>query len=382
MAGVNLRIVAWDDPRCVAPLRNAAAAWSERTGDRITISRRPLQAFNDQPLRELAPECDVMIVDYPHMAQAVAERAVTPIEELVEGEVILRTTKRAVGAAQESFLVDGVASGLASDAACHVSAHRRARLAQLGIDPPSSWEEVFALQETAPGSVALALYPTDAISCLLSLLAPAGAGPDGGRDMFRDPAAAIDATALLRRLASGVEEFCWRCTPRELFREAESRPDLAFIPLTFGYVGRTTPGQGGWRFGPPPAGCGSLLGGAGMAVSSQTRLVREAAAFASWYCSDEGQVLAGRNGGQPAGLAAWEDTESNALTDDFFSRTRPTQEAAWVRPLAVWWPYAQKELGTALADFLRRRVPPERIVAELEAIYRRCRAESMSGAER
>ncbi len=382
MAGVNLRIVAWDDPRCVMPLQHAAAVWSARTGDRVTIRRRPLQAFNDQPLRELAPECDVMIVDYPHMAQAVSEQAITPIEELVEGDVIRRTAGRAVGAAQESFLVEGVASGLASDAACHVSAHRPARLAELGIDPPAKWEEVFALQETAPGSVALSLYPTDAISCLLSLLAPAGAGPDGGARMFQDPAAAIEATALLRRLASGVEEHCWRCTPREIFHEAESRPDLAVIPLTFGYVGRTATQQGGWRFGPPPGDCGSLLGGAGMAVSSQTSLVPEAAAFASWYCSDEGQVLAGRNGGQPAGLAGWEDAESNALTDDFFARTRPTQESAWVRPLAVWWPNAQKELGTALAGRLRRRVPPEQIVGDLEAIYRRCRAESTPGEKR
>ena len=382
LAGVNLRIVAWDDPRCVAPLRHAAAVWSERTGDRITIRRRQLQAFNDQPLRELAPECDVMIVDYPHMAEAVAEGAVTPIEDLVEADVIRRTAGRAVGAAQESFLVEGVASGLASDAACHVSAHRPARLAELGIDPPASWEEVFALQEAVPGSVALALYPTDAISCLLSLLAPAGTGPDGGRNMFRDPAAATDAAQLLLRLASGVEEYCWRCTPREIFHEAESRPDLAVIPLTFGYVGRTAPGQGGWRFGPPPGDCGSLLGGAGMAVSSQTGLVREASAFASWYCSDEGQVLAGRNGGQPAGLAAWDDAESNALTDDFFARTRSTQESAWVRPLAVWWPNAQKALGNALAGLLRRRVAPGRIVEDLETVYRRCRAESTPGAER
>ena len=379
MATVDLRIVAWDDPRCVQPLQSAAAVWSERTGDRIAISRRPLTAFNDQPLHELSPECDVMIVDYPHMAQAIAEGAITPIEDLVDAGVIARAADRAVGAAQASFLVDGVVSGLASDAACHVSAHRPTRLGALGIHPPSSWEEVFALQEARPGSVALALYHTDAISCLLSLLAPEGAGPDGGNRMFRDPERAVDATALLLRLVSRVGEYCWRCTPREIFHEAESRTEIAFVPLTFGYVGRTAPEQGGWRFGPPPDGCGSLLGGAGMAVSSQTPVVEQAAAFVSWYCSDEGQRLAGRNGGQPAGLAAWDDPESNAATDDFFRRTRDTQESAWVRPLAVWWPNAQKELGIALADGLRQGVAPERIVQELEVMYRRCHPGAGSG---
>ena len=379
LAGINLRIVAWDDPRCVQPLQRASAIWRERTGDRISISRRPLTAFNDQPLRELSPACDVMIVDYPHMAQAMAEGAITPIAELLDRDAIATVSDRSVGPAQESFLVDGIVSGLASDAACHVSAHRPERLAELGIQPPASWEEVFALQESLPGSVALALYPTDAISCLLSLLAAKGAGPDGGGRMFRNASTAVDAVSLLRRLASGVEEYCWRCTPREIFREAESRPGLAFIPLTFGYVGRTAPEQGGWRFGPPPRDCGSLLGGAGMAVSSGTSVPEQAAAFARWYCSDDGQRLAGRNGGQPAGVAGWEDAESNARTDDFFRRTRETQEAAWVRPLAVWWPNAQKELGVALARFLRQRTPPEPVVAELDRIYGRCRRDAGPG---
>lgn len=382
LTGVSLRVVAWDDPRCVEPLRCAAAVWKERTGGCIEISRRPLTAFNDQPLRELSPQCDVMIVDYPHMAQAIEEEAVIPIGSLVETSVIQRAEERSVGAAQASFLVDGVVSGLASDAACHVSAHRPTWFEERRIDPPETWEEALALQDAVPGSVALALYHTDAISCLLSLLAASGTGPDGDRELFRDPARAVDAVALLGRLASDVEEYCWQCTPRDIFRETESRPEVAFIPLTFGYVGRTAPQQGGWRFGPPPRNCGSLLGGAGMAVSSASTVVEEAAAFATWYCSDEGQRLAARNGGQPAGLGGWEDPEANASTDNFFRRTRATQESAWVRPLAIWWPQAQLELGTALVDLLRRRVAPEQAVGELESVYSRCRRDLPRGAGR
>ena len=382
MTGVSLRVVAWDDPRCVEPLRCAASVWHERTGRQIEISRRPLTAFNDQPLRELSPQCDVMVVDYPHMAQAIEEQAIAPIGDLVDASVIKRAEDRSVGSAQASFLVDGVVSGLASDAACHVSAHRPGWFEKRGIDPPLNWEEVFALQDAVPGSVALALYHTDAISCLLSLLAARGSGPVGGNAMFQDRASAVDAVALLGRLASVVEGFCWRCTPRDIFHETESRPGVAFIPLTFGYIGRTAPERGGWRFGPPPSNCGSLLGGAGMAVSSKTTVVEEAAAFASWYCSDEGQRLAARNGGQPAGLAGWEDAEANAATDDFFGRTQATQESAWVRPLSVWWPKAQVELGTTLVDLLRCGVRPEQAVGELEAVYGRCRQDFVEGAGR
>ncbi len=369
MAHETLRVTAWDDPRCVAPLERAGEAWQARTGIGIAIRRRPLTAFNDQPLRELSPDCDVMIVDYPHMAQALAEGAILPIDECVEASAIRRVAERAVGRAQESFAAEGRVAGLASDAACHVSAWRPARLAELGVEPPRTWEEVFALESSVPGSVALALYPTDAISCLLSLLAGSEAEPSADGETFPDRSSAADAVDLLRSLSSAVPSFCWQCTPRDVFREASSRASIAFVPLTFGYVGRTAPKEGGWRFGPPPAGCGSLLGGAGMAVSSRARSVERAAAFAAWYCSDEGQRLAGQSGGQPAGVAAWDDDEANAQTDDFFRRTRATQETAWVRPLAVWWPGAQKALGEALVRALRDGTGTGDILSELEDIY-------------
>lgn len=40
----------------------ADAVWETRTGIAIDIVRRPLTAFNDQPLSELAPICDVKLV--------------------------------------------------------------------------------------------------------------------------------------------------------------------------------------------------------------------------------------------------------------------------------------------------------------------------------
>ena len=375
----TLRIVAWDDPRCTQPLQSAAMVWSERTGDTIEIIKRPLTAFNDQPLLELSPLCDVMIVDYPHIAQALHEGAIVPIETLASEDDVWRVADRAVGRAQESFVVDGVTAAFASDAACHVSAFRPKQMEKLGVKSPTSWEEVFELQRIRPACVAVALYHTDAISSLMSLADGEGAAPQGGPSLFTDNSAAIRATTLLSRLAERVAGHCWRLTPQALFRDAQSRTDISYIPLTFGYSGRTKPENGGWRFGPPPSGCGSLLGGAGMAVSSRSAIKEKAVDFASWYCRDEGQLLAGRNCGQPAGLAAWEDAVANSNVDEFFLRTRKTQEAAFIRPISCWWPAFQKEAGIVFADRLRRKVPAHKIVGELETIYGRYTANPDEG---
>lgn len=367
--GDVIKVVAWNDPRCVQPLEAAAAVWETRTGIAIDIVRRPLTAFNDQPLSELAPICDVMIIDYPHIAQALREEAIIPIDNLVDESEVDEVADRSIGRCQDSFSVDDVVAAFASDAACHVAAYRPVALEKLSIPLPQTWNDVFALQEHHPGSVAVALYATDAISCLMSLAAGQGAGPDGGMHMFPSRHGVQRAIGTLARLASNVGSYCWECTPQQLFAEAATRTEIAYIPFTFGYTRMVTPEQGGWRFAAPPVGSGSLLGGAGMAVSSQTPFREKAAAFASWYCRDEGQLLAGRNWGQPSGLAAWNDPDIDSMTMGFYSCTRRTQVNAYVRPLRPWWPAVQDEAGKTLAELLRAGAPASAIVDSLEAIY-------------
>ena len=180
-----IRVAAWDDPRCLQPLKAAGEVWEGRNRSRIELIRRPLTAFNDQPLRELAPICDVMIVDYPHIAQALQEGAIIPIDDLVDKYAIDEVTERSIGRCQDSYFVGSSVAAFASDAACHVAAYRPATLEKLSESHPRSWNDVFALQDAHPGSVAVALYATDAISCLMSLTAGDGPRPMAVCGCFR-----------------------------------------------------------------------------------------------------------------------------------------------------------------------------------------------------
>jgi multiple sugar transport system substrate-binding protein len=112
-----------------------------------------------------------------------------------------------------------------------------------------------------------------------------------------------------------------------------------YCPLLFGYSNYSRVGfrSNRLRYIDIPAGpegvVGSLLGGAGIAVSASSSHRDEAVAHTFWLASAE--VQAGPyfdGGGQPGNAIAWEDDRLNRETLDFFRGTRATLEAAYLRP--------------------------------------------------
>ncbi len=365
----TLRVTAWDDARCVEPLKAAAKMWWQKKRIELKIQTRPLTAFNDQPLTELAETCDVMVIDHPHVSGAAQEGAILPLDSLLDENTLARLEEDALANCYKSYFVGGHPYAVAADAACHVSAYRPDVLALLNVDRPKTWDEIFSLAEEHPGSVAVALHHTDAISCLFSLLAGQGTAPTGGDRMFLDRAATIQALELLAKLAAMVPDICWQFTPPQLFAEANKGHTIAYIPFTFGYTRLTQPHEGNWRFGAPPVGAGSLLGGAGIAVSSRSTQPEEAATFAAWYVMPDVQTFLTMNGAQPGSQMVWNTPLANKAVGYFFSDTLKTMEQAYTRPLAPWWPPIQKECGQILVAGLQGNDSPEAIITKMERCY-------------
>ena len=341
-----MRAIGWDHPRCVEPMLAAAEAWRDRTGIAIAWDFRPLADFNDQPLHELAPDKDVLVIDHPAVPEAVAHDALAPLDELLAPELVERLVADAIGPSGSSYRYDGATWALAVDAACHVSAWRAAALE----DPPATWPDVLRLAHEMPGRVALPLLAADAMCALLSVTAAMG------RPLRMDDAVASEPLALLAELAPLVHPRSWTSSPPDLLA-AMADEDIAYVPLTFGYRGLASDAL---RFGPVPGGGGAVLGGAGLAVSAATRDPRGAAAFVAWACDARAQcdiVLA--HGGQPAHRAAW------SADDDFLNATRTTMEHAHVRPLHPAWPAFHRDGGADLAAALRAGEPPEAIADRL-----------------
>ena len=115
---------------------------------------------------------------------------------------------------------------------------------------------------------------------------------------------------------------------------------------------------------------GSILGGAGIGVSSASKYPELAAKAALALCSPEiqgGEYLTG--GGQPADISAWQAAKSNLLSSDFFKNTLSTLEGAWVRPRILGWPELQFSVGHLIAKVLAAKSYSSQNLQEIEDSY-------------
>jgi multiple sugar transport system substrate-binding protein len=355
---VRLRGLCWDHERCVAPMRAAAAAWRERHGIDVVWDARPLAAFNDQPVDELTDTYDLVFVDHPFVGTAAELGCLVPFDELLGATELEALAAGAVGPSHASYAWDGHQWALATDAACQVSVVRDDLL---DGPVPVSWPEVLALAR-ATGAVALPLYPSDLLCAALTLHASSGP-PFDPRTGFR-----AEVLAQLAELIPHLHPASADANPPAILAAMRDGDEIAYIPLCFGYAGYSRPQAPGarLRFANIPGVTGSILGGAGLAVSAASPHREAAAAFAAWISGAAAQrAIVARNGGQPGSASAWDDPALDQLVGGFFTATRATMEGAWVRPRDPWWPAFQRSAGERLAARLPHHPDPAGLAAEL-----------------
>ncbi len=370
-----LRALGWDHPRCVAPMEACTQTWVTHGGKEIVWEWRSLTAFGDQPLDEVASAYDLLVIDHPFCGTAVATGSLAPLDELIPADHLAKLAADSIGPSYASYSYAGHQWALATDAACQVTAVRDDLLGDAPID---TWDAVVEVARSRPGRVALPLSPPHAISSWLTLVANAR-GPLANGASLTDAEAGMRAFELLHELASlGPDEaLAWE--PPDALARLTDADELVCVPLTYGYVTYSTAGSVALpcRFTDiPSAGygpVGSVLGGAGLAVSSSSRRRAEAAAFAAWASGEDAQSrLVAPSGGQPGSRTAWLDPSLDAAAGGFYSGTRASVEAAWVRPRDAWWPAFQLEAGALLNAALRESLPGATTIARLEDLYRDC----------
>jgi multiple sugar transport system substrate-binding protein len=356
-------------------MRACADAWREERGVDIVWDFRSLEAFGDQPLEQVAPDYDLVIIDHPFCGTAAATGCLAALDELVDAETLTALADDAVGPSHRSYSFAGRQWALATDSACQVAAFRPDLLR---APFPASWGGVLELAHSRPGRVAVPLAPAHAISSFLSLCANRGATPATDESLV-DEETGVQAVSLLAELASHgpAEAVVWE--PPDALARLTAGDELDCVPLTYGFVtySRAEEVAHPCRFTDlPSAGggpVGAVLGGAGLAVSSTSRHPAEAAAFAAWASGAEAQrTLVAPAGGQPGSRSAWLDPDLDARAGGFFSRTLATIEASWVRPRDTWWPAFQREAGHLLTTALAERASAIPTFTELDSLYRDC----------
>ena len=353
---VKLRGMAWDHPRATNPLRAISDDWSKTSGVPVVWDARPLKAFEDQPLEELAQGYDLILIDHPFVGFAATSELIVPVDDWVEPSYLADQANHSVGPSYQSYTWNGKQWALAIDAACQVSAVRDDLLASSqGESLPNTWEEVVTLAERCHDcdhKAAIPLNPNHAY-CAFLAIGTCAAGEKFWRPGMRvDEPAAHYALEILRTLASKVHPLSRESDPIRISDFMSRTNEIAYVPLLFGYSSYAREGfrTHKLRFANAPMGSsrrhGSVLGGVGLALSARSLCLMQAAELARRIATPEIQSgIYADAGGQPGHGVAWDSCAVNRETNGFFQNTRATIQDAFVRPRVAGHRRFQVEVG-------------------------------------
>jgi multiple sugar transport system substrate-binding protein len=360
-----LRGLTWDHPRGVGGLREAGALLVDRLGITIAWDARSLLAFGDQHVADFAADFDIMIIDHPHVPDAVEAGALLPLDGITG---LADLARESVGQSHESYRYRGSQWALAVDAAAQVSAFRPDR----ADGAPVFWSD--ALELAGTGAVLWPHTPVDAFSTFATLLAQRGA-PLAQRGRFLDRDVAGEVLEFMIRLADAVPAWCADANPIDVAEALVADNDYSVGVALFGYTNYSRAGfrQHALVYDDIPSfdgqAGGSTLGGAGVAVSASSRHPELAIAAAGMLVGAEAQVGPyTEGGGQPGNLRAWRSDRANETTRGFFRNTLRTLERAWVRPRVLGWPDLQLALSHLVRDAIMARRFDETTLDRIERL--------------
>lgn len=355
MKTYQLKGMTWDHPRGLDCLVNSDGLLQKQLQVSVEWSARSLLAFGDQHISEFYAEHDLMIIDHPHVPDAVHAGAVIALEDVASADDMALLAKTSVGASHDSYIYKGKHWALAIDTAAQVSAYRPDKTSKGLV----FWEDVLAA-----GREGLVLWPhkpVDAFSTFATIMAQKGHALCSGSE-YIDKAVAAEVLAFMIELAKVVPAQCLFMNPIEAAEYLVTTNKEHYSVCMYGY---TNYSRDGFRTRPiiyddvpsfDGLASGSQLGGAGIAISSATKNVELAAKVAILLSLPEIQSTTYVDaGGQPGNLAAWKAPHANAITRNFFNNTLRTLERAWVRPRFLGWPDVQFQSSLIIHNILKEK---------------------------
>ncbi len=388
------RGITWDHPRGRNALTAAAAAGANAPAVSghpvaggpaadatvppvdLTWSAHSLEHFESHPIDELARAYDLIVLDHPHLGEALELHSLQPMDAVVGAERIERWSRESVGPSFDSYSADGYQWALPLDAATQVAVHKP----RLVPAAPETWAEVEELSRRAP--VALSLAGPHAFLTFASLCVAFGeevpAHPEFG---FVSRATASAALETMRSIGSRIPAGSELQNPIALLERMSAGDDIAYCPLVYGYVNYSGAEV---RFADAPSVTpggrrGSTIGGTGLAVSAHAEVTPELVAHIAWLMSAEAQQrFIPQHDGQPSARAAWTDPSVDRAASGFYSGTLDTIEQSWVRPRYAGYIPFQSDASAIVRGVVLGEAGVDEGIDRLEAAFAASAAASVS----
>ncbi|WP_406027606.1 hypothetical protein OH802_10515 [Nocardioides sp. NBC_00850] len=344
----TFRGLTWDHPRG----RDALVAAAEASDLDLTWDVHPLSGFESTPIEEIAADYDLVVLDHPHLGDALAHGCLQSFDDLVGREQVAAWADAAVGPSLASYVMDGRLWAVPLDAATQVAATR----VDLVDVVPRLWAEVAALSRRAP--VALSVAGPHALLTFTSVCVALGEEP-GGTQHFVSDEVGRQALDLMADLAARAPRHTRDLDPIGLLAEMTEGDTIAHVPLVYGYVTYAdTTLDRPVRFTDAPTLApgtrpGSTLGGTGLALTTRCEVTPELLDHVRHLMSAPVQQdFIPAHAGQPSARAAWTSPAVNEPVGDFYRGTLETVERAWVRPRHPGYVTFQTEAAEVVREAL------------------------------
>ena len=372
---MRYRALTWDHPRGYNALAAAAAQLdAARDGLAIEWDKQPLEGFETHPIADLCARYDLVVLDHPHVGEAVAAGCLQPLESLFSTDELTQLARDTIGPSLASYHYQGRHWALPLDAATQVMAYRADLL---DGPPPATWGEVRALRKP----VALSLAGPHAALSFQSI-ATAFADPPAEADpeRFIGEAAGPRVLDLMADLAARTPASVKHLNPIGLLGHMAASDTVALCPLVYGYVNYAAPASGqALAFAEAPraeAGGrpGSTLGGTGIGISTRAEVTPALLDHLRWLMSAEAQeVFVPAHDGQPSRRSAWHGDAVNTRWGNFYRNTAETLERAFVRPRHDGAIAFQTAASALIRDGLAEGRPHRAILDALQQAYAKSR---------
>ena len=203
-----LRGMTWDHSRGFDPMVATSERFAEtHPGVSITWEKRSLQAFADRPIKDMASDYDLMVIDHPHVGEVARGGELLALDSLSHGKELLQLADRSVGASHRSYEFDGRQWALAIDAATPVAAFRNDIIDSAPVD----WTGVVELARE--GKVAFALIPLNSLMTFMGLARNIGAELAERKDKFVEASEGRRVLELMKEVAALVDPACFELDP-------------------------------------------------------------------------------------------------------------------------------------------------------------------------
>ncbi|MDI1270507.1 MAG: hypothetical protein PSV40_15575 [Polaromonas sp.] len=372
MSRINSYVgLTWDHPRGYVALERAAAQ-AQAKGLSLRWERQPLEGFESHPIEKLAERYDVIVLDHPHLGDAVHGQCLQPLESIFDATDIAQWRAQSIGQAFASYGYAGQHWALPLDAASQVAVMRPDLIEE---PAPKSWVQVGEL--AGRHDVCLSLAGPHALLTLFSISAAFGEAPvSRGPETLLVGDGAVQAWDVLSELYGRSFKGWLGKNPIGLLQAMSQNTEAVYCPLVFGYVTYAAPSDGSHRlqFVDVPAGpgglLGSTLGGTGIGISRRTKVNDQLKAHLVDLLSlrTQAQYIPFADG-QPSARNAWADTAVNTAWNDFFAGTSATLEKALVRPRHPGYVPFQTQASALVRQALEDHHSAAQILGALQALY-------------